>query len=185
MQAIASVVSLDRDVTDVYDIVYSACGTARNDEFLLSLKSLQLMALSSPESEHSLYRIHIITGELHMTCSTLYGPYARHYSLQYRFQWLVYPRHLAKLMHAMQTGVKKDDLQILEKTSSFLFVLHSPSSMAAPLFAPCSTQRLYLHEHPDFDGIDDVSHLYDLPLSCDSAHDDAVVIGRDSSSLCK
>lgn len=71
-------------------------------------------------------------------------------------------------------GFKKDDLQILEKTSSFLFVLHSPSSMAAPLFAPCSTQRLYLHEHPDFDGIDDVSHLYDLPLSCDSAHDDAL-----------
>ena len=107
MQAIASVVSLDRDVTDVYDIVYSACGTARNDEFLLSLKSLQLMALSSPESEHSLYRIHIITGELHMTCSTLYGPYARHYSLQYRFQWLVYPRHLSKLMHAMQTGASR------------------------------------------------------------------------------
>ena len=55
-------------------------------------------------------------------------------------------------------GLKKDDLQVLEKSSTFLFVLHSPNSIAAPLFAPCSTQRLYLHEHPDFDGIDDVSH---------------------------
>ena len=57
-------------------------------------------------------------------------------------------------------GLKKDDLQVLEKSSSFLFVLHSPNSIAAPLFAPCSTQRLYLHEHPDFDGIDDVISLY-------------------------
>ena len=93
MQAIASVVSLDRDITDVYDIVYSACGTARTDEFLLSLKSLQLMALSSPESEHSLYRVHIITGELHMTCSTLHGLYTWHFSLQYCFSKLVYWRH--------------------------------------------------------------------------------------------
>ena len=79
-------ISLDRDITDVYDIVYSACGTARNDEFLLSLKSMQLMALSSPESVHSLYRVHIITGELHVTYIILHGPYAWHYSLQHRLK---------------------------------------------------------------------------------------------------
>lgn len=28
--------------------------------------------------------------------------------------------------------------------------LHKPNQNAAPLFAPCSTQRLYLHEHEDF-----------------------------------
>ena len=66
-------------------------------------------------------------------------------------------------------GLRKDDLQGLEKSSSFVFVLHSPNSIAAPLFAPCSTQRLYLHEHPDFDGIDDVSQSMtrDLPITCD------------------
>lgn len=54
-------------------------------------------------------------------------------------------------------GLKKEDLQGLEKSSIFLFILHSPNPIAAPLFAPCSTQRLYLHEHADFEGIGDVS----------------------------
>ena len=54
-------------------------------------------------------------------------------------------------------GLKKEDLQGLEKSSIFLFILHSPNPIAAPLFAPCSTQRLYLHEHADFEGISDVS----------------------------
>ena len=47
---------------------------------------------------------------------------------------------------------------MLEPSSVFVFILHSPNPIAAPLFAPCSTQRLYLHEHPDFTGINDVSH---------------------------
>ena len=160
MQAIANLVSLDRDINDVYDIVYSACGTARKDEFMLSLKSMQLMALSSPESEHSLYRVHIITGEMYMICSIVHGPYALHDSMP-RFTsgraCLSASIGEADACNA-DGGLKKDDLQVLEKSSTFLFVLHSPNSIAAPLFAPCSTQRLYLHEHPDFDGIDDVSH---------------------------
>ena len=57
-------------------------------------------------------------------------------------------------------GLKKEDLQGLEKSSIFLFILHSPNPIAAPLFAPCSTQRLYLHEHADFEGINDVSTVH-------------------------
>ena len=36
------------------------------------------------------------------------------------------------------------------------FYLHEPNSRAAPLFAPCSTQRLYLHEHVEFDNVEQV-----------------------------
>ena len=34
--------------------------------------------------------------------------------------------------------------------------LHKPDQSAATLFAPCSTQRLYLHSHPGFKDIDEV-----------------------------
>lgn len=34
------------------------------------------------------------------------------------------------------------------------FSLHESTSWAAPLFAPCSTQRLYLHELEGFDNVD-------------------------------
>jgi len=54
-------------------------------------------------------------------------------------------------------GLKKEDLAGLERSSIFVFILHSPNPIAAPLFAPCSTQRLYLHEHADFEQIGDVS----------------------------
>ena len=63
-QADRRAVDLDKVIRNSYDIVYSECGTARKSEFLLSLKSLQLMALSSPASEDTLYRVHIITGML-------------------------------------------------------------------------------------------------------------------------
>lgn len=36
------------------------------------------------------------------------------------------------------------------------YYLHEPNSRATPLFAPCSTQRLYLHEHVDFNDVDQV-----------------------------
>lgn len=69
------IVALEKTSRSTYDIVYSACGTARKSEFLLSLKSLQLMALSTPASENALYRVHIITGVLQIraawaTCFT-------------------------------------------------------------------------------------------------------------------
>ena len=168
MQDIANLVSLDGDINNVYDIVYSACGTDRKAEFMLSLRSMQLMALSSSDSKNTLYRVHIITGELYMICSTLHGPYAMHHSVHNLFQveFDSTPVGKADACYA-DGGLKKDDLQVLEKSSTFLFVLHSPNSIAAPLFAPCSTQRMYLHEHPDFDGIDDVSHCRarNLPLT--------------------
>ncbi len=64
---------------------------------------------------------------------------------------------IANMADSADGGLKKEDLQGLEKSSIFLFILHSPNPIAAPLFAPCSTQRLYLHEHADFEGIGDVS----------------------------
>lgn len=44
------------------------------------------------------------------------------------------------------------------------YLFHKPVSKAASLFAPCSTQRLYLHEHPDFENVHEVIFLY-LKLS--------------------
>ena len=42
-------------------------------------------------------------------------------------------------------GLTRDDLQVLEPSSVFVFILHFPNPIAAPFFALYSTQRLYLH----------------------------------------
>lgn len=151
-------IDLEKEISHSYDIVYSACGTARKSEFLLSLKSLQLMAVSTTASENALYRVHIITGMLKTItlCSsaqcqtTMWGLICAE---------LMPECHGAafRYMLCADGGLKKEDLQGLQKSSIFVFILHSPNPIAAPLFAPCSTQRLYLHEHADFGGIGDVS----------------------------
>ena len=71
--------------------------------------------------------------------------------------WLSVQPCWTETVAAADGGLKKEDLQGLERSSIFLFILHSPNPIAAPLFAPCSTQRLYLHEYADFEGISDVS----------------------------
>lgn len=164
---------LDKPIKSTYDIVYSACGTARKSEFLLSLKSLQLMALSSPGSQDALYRVHIITGV--PLCSLHWS--LTHHSIKDQkrecwswLAWLSVQPCSAEIIAAADGGLKKEDLQGLESSSIFLFILHSPNPIAAPLFAPCSTQRLYLHEHVDFEGISDVSprilHVSTNSLAC-------------------
>ena len=49
-----------------------------------------------------------------------------------------------------------EESQSLGRAPLFQIHGHSLHSGASELFAPCSTQRLYLHEHVDFDGINEV-----------------------------
>lgn len=44
----------------------------------------------------------------------------------------------------------------LPRSPSARYHVHQPALQAAVLFAPCSTQRLYLHEHPAFQDVDQV-----------------------------
>ncbi len=119
------------------------------------------MALSSPGSQDTLYRVHIITGMplcSHAVVSHIWqhqGHGAECCACLARLS--MQPCRIEYFANFADGGLKTEDLQGLEKSSIFLFILHSPNPIAAPLFAPCSTQRLYLHEHADFDGIGDVS----------------------------
>ena len=62
-------------------------------------------------------------------------------------------------------GILARDLPRPHKRGFFCYSLHQPTPHAAPLFAPCSTQRLYLHEHTAFADIAEVSHNTTLPFS--------------------
>ena len=44
----------------------------------------------------------------------------------------------------------------LPRSPSARYHVHQPALQAAALFAPCSTQRLYLHDHPAFHEVDRV-----------------------------
>ena len=46
--------------------------------------------------------------------------------------------------------------QNLPRSPNLRYSVHPPTLQATELFAPCSTQRLYLHEHPDFLELDRV-----------------------------
>ena len=48
------------------------------------------------------------------------------------------------------------------RRKNLCFVLHEPYVLAAPLFAPCSTQRLYLHEMASFRKV----HQVRITLHC-------------------
>ena len=57
-------------------------------------------------------------------------------------------------------------LMNLPRSSSAQYHLHQPAPQAADLFLPCSSQRLYLHEHPQFQDIDRVGPIQPLRVSC-------------------
>ena len=52
----------------------------------------------------------------------------------------------------------------LPRPNTVQYHFHKPDEKAAALFAPCSTQRLYLHTHPGFKGIDQVQCKWHLPV---------------------
>lgn len=56
-------------------------------------------------------------------------------------------------------GITVRDISMLQQSPLFCYFLHRPNPRAAPLFAPCSTQRLYLHEHDGFRQISEVTPL--------------------------
>lgn len=58
--------------------------------------------------------------------------------------------HALYRIHIITDGsITTEDLPEVQPTK-VCYRFHKPNSKAATLFAPCSTQRLYLHEHPGF-----------------------------------
>lgn len=58
--------------------------------------------------------------------------------------------HVLYRIHIITDGsITTEDLPGIQPTK-VCYRFHKPNSKAATLFAPCSTQRLYLHEHPGF-----------------------------------
>lgn len=49
------------------------------------------------------------------------------------------------------------EVQRLQRKPLFQIIGHIPKADAPDLFRPCSTQRLYIHGHPDFDEINEVT----------------------------
>jgi len=101
-------------------IVYSSCGEAVKEEFLMSVKSLFLFALSSIERdpEAAYYHIHVLSDV------SLYR-----------------------------------DVSFLRPRSHFKVSMHRTYPGAPELFKKCSTERMYLHQHQQFHGIDKVCFL--------------------------
>ena len=59
--------------------------------------------------------------------------------------------------------VATEKVQHLQHKPTFEVVGHALKADAPDLFKPCATQRLYLHEHPDFDDISEVkTHLFTI-----------------------
>ena len=56
------------------------------------------------------------------------------------------------------TDVAASVRRIVPEADSVHYHLHKPDHSAAVLFAPCSTQRLYLHSHPGFKDVDEVTN---------------------------
>lgn len=63
-------------------------------------------------------------------------------------------------IHILSDGAVK--AESLPKSPSVRYLVHQPAAQAADLFAPCSTQRMYLHEHPAFQEVDRVGPRFKL-----------------------
>lgn len=50
-----------------------------------------------------------------------------------------------------------EEVKRLQRKPLLEILGHAPKADAPHLFKPCSTQRLYLHEHPDFNDISEVN----------------------------
>ncbi len=99
-------------------IVYTVCGETVKPEFLMSLKSLYLFAVSSFVRGPSFYHIHVLSDGV----------------------------------------MQPQDLAFLQPHSNFKTTIHSTYPDSTTLFKQCSTERIYLHQHADFQGLDQVTH---------------------------
>ncbi len=99
-------------------IVYSVCGETIKAEFLTSLKSLYLLAISGFVRGPAYYHIHVLS----------------------------------------DGAVAKEDLSFLRPLSNFKASVHPTFPNATMLFKTCSTERIYLHQHKDFQDLDKVTH---------------------------
>ena len=101
-------------------IVYTVCGEIVKPEFLMSLKSLYLFAVSGFVRKQSYYHIHVLSDG------------------------------------TMDTR----DMAFLRPLSNFKASVHPLFPGATMLFKPCSTERIYLHQHTDFDKLDQVTSSF-------------------------
>lgn len=126
-------------------IVYSACGDSVKPEFLVSLKSLYLFAVSSLTRGPAYYHIHVLSD--------------------------------GAVTHA--------DLAFLKPRSNFRASLHSTYPGATTLFKKCSTERIYLHQHQDFQNIDKVRTAHHASLLCSNRCKPRVIACRSQVCLFK
>ena len=99
-------------------IVYAVCGETVKPEFLMSLKSLYLFAVSSFVRGSSYYHIHVLS----------------------------------------DGALQQQDLAFLRPRSNFKATIHPTYPHSTTLFKQCSTERIYLHQHADFQSLDQVTH---------------------------
>ena len=64
-------------------------------------------------------------------------------------------QYLVSMLHADQ-DTHTEEVHRLQRNPLLQIVGHAVKADAPDLFRPCATQRLYLHEHPDFEGISEV-----------------------------
>ncbi|CAL8471657.1 g11199 [Coccomyxa elongata] len=110
-------------------IVYTVCGETVKPEFLMSLKSLYLFAVSSFVRGPSFYHIHVLSDGV----------------------------------------MQQQDLAFLRPRSNFKTTIHPTYPNSTTLFKQCSTERIYLHQHADFQGLDQVVYVDTDTLWLDDA----------------
>jgi UDP-xylose:glucoside alpha-1,3-xylosyltransferase len=93
------------------------CGEEVKPDFLMSLKSLRLFAVTALTRSRAYYHIHVVT----------------------------------------DGAVTEADMAFLKPARAFKASLHSTFPGATTLFKNCSTERIYLHQHSDFQDLDNVS----------------------------
>ena len=67
-----------------------------------------------------------------------------------------YYYHIHILTDASEGSVIANELAFLQPQSHFKLSLHAPFPDAVFGFKPCATERIYLHSHTDFQGLDKV-----------------------------
>ncbi len=146
-------------------IVYILCGSHREDEFLTSLKSLHLFAVTALQEEPAYYHVHIISNQqvrdashtCH-ACTTWTDSYLCRLThlLLYRTTLLRYPAHQAweapcassrwckqvgggaqAFVH-LQWGMNESAM--LKPRSNFRMTLHMATPDAPDMFAACAMQ---------------------------------------------
>ena len=67
-----------------------------------------------------------------------------------------YYYHIHVLTDATEGSVTADELAFFQPQSPFKLSLHAPYPDAVFGFKTCATERIYLHSHMDFQGLDKV-----------------------------